>query len=400
MSSVTRKQRPHLLASLIAVGLAVIIFFVAQRVLIHLEHASIVSTAPENFVLKNQGLAFQRAAAHSPNVLMIYGSSELRIPAVPERGNIFFRTAPTGFQLSPVGGGGANPLIMLQKIGALGSALRGKKVAFSLSPGWFCTPKPGAKAYKGNFSPMAATEIVFSTTLDFGLKRDIAARMLQFPKTLEERPLLKFALRCLASGQLLDRVIFCALWPVGKIQTALFELEDHWAAVQHIVRHTKPPPRLQAQTIDWPQFIAKASKARPADAGNIQQPSPFERKITPGSRDVGFVSGVKASPTWIDLDLLLRCLAAVHARPLILSMPLGGNFYDHAGVSRSARDEFYSKLPAIVDLYHAPVIEFQEHDEDAAFLIRHQGHLTAKGWAYYYRALDDFFHGRLPQGYK
>jgi D-alanine transfer protein len=397
MNSLSRKQMPHLFATVIALGLAVIIFFAVQRVLIHLEHATIVSTASENFILKNQGLAFQRAAAHSPNVLLIYGSSELRIPETPERGNIFFRTALTGFQLSPVGGGGANPLTMVQKIGALGSALRGKKVAFSLSPGWFCSAKPGTKGYIGNFSPMAATEIVFSTTLNFGLKREIAARMLQFPETLEQRPLLEFALSRLASGRLFDRLVFCALWPTGKIQTALFEIEDHWAAIQHIQRHTKPPPQLQEETIDWPQFIAKASKGRPADAGNIQQPSPFERKITPGSRDAGFVANVKASPTWIDLDLLLRCLAAVHARPLILSMPLGGEFYDHAGVSRSARDEFYSKLPTIVDRYHVPMIEFQEHDEDPAFLIRHQSHLTAKGWAYYDRALDDFFHGRLPQ---
>jgi len=388
---------PHLFAGIIALGLATVTFFAAQRVLIHLEHATIVSTAPERFALKNQGLAFQRAAAHSPNVLMIYGSSELLMPAAPERGNIFFRTAPTGFQLSPVGGGGANPLLMLQKVGALGSALRGKRLAFSLSPGWFCTAKPGTKGYKGNFSPMAATEMVFGTALDFGLKRDIAARMLQFPETLEQRPFLEFALRRLASGQLLDRVVFCALWPAGKIQTALYELEDHWAAVHHIQRQTKPPPRLQEETVDWPQFIAKASKARPADAGNIQQPSRFDRKIAAGSRDVGFLSGVTGSPTWIDLDLLLRCLATVHARPLILSMPLGGDFYDHAGVSRSARNEFYRKLPALVEQYQFPVVEFEEHDEDAAFLIRHQSHLTAKGWAYYDRALDDFFHGRLPR---
>jgi D-alanine transfer protein len=397
MSSVTRKQMPHLFASLIALGLAVIIFFAAQRVLIHLEHATIVSTAPDRFVLKNQGLAFQRAAAHSPNVLMIYGSSELSIPAAPERGNIFFRTAPTGFQLSPVGGGGANPLIMLQKVGALGSVLRGKRLAFSLSPGWFCTAKPITAAYKGNFSPMAATEMVFGTALDFGLKRDIAARMLQFPETLEQRPFLEFALRRLASGQLLDRAVFCALWPAGKIQTALYELEDHWAAVHHILRQKKPPPRLQEETVDWSQFIAKASKARPADAGNIQQPSRFDRKITAGSRDVGFLSGVTTSPTWIDLDLLLRCLTTVHARPLILSMPLAGDFYDHAGVSHSARNEFYRKLPALVEQYHFSVIEFEDHDEDPAFLIRHQSHLTAKGWAYYDRALDDFFHGRLPR---
>jgi D-alanine transfer protein len=244
---------------------------------------------------------------------------------------------------------------------------------------------------------MAATEMVFGTALDFGLKRDIAARMLQFPETLDQRPFLEFALKRLASGQLLDRGVFCALWPAGKIQTALFELEDHWAALHHIRRQTKPSPRLQEQTVDWPQFIAKASKAKPVDAGIIQQPSRFDRRITHGSRDVGFLSGVKASPAWIDLDLLLRCLASVHARPFILSMPLGGDFYDHAGVSRSARDKFYSKLPALVEQYHFSVVEFQEHDEDPAFLIRQQPHLTAKGWAYYDRALDDFFHGRLPR---
>jgi len=330
--------------------------------------------------------------------LPIYGSSELLRPAAPERGNIFFRTAPTGFQLSPVAGGGANPLIWLQKVGALGSTLRGKRLAISLSPGWFCTPKPSIQGYKGNFSPMAATEMVFGTALDFGLKRDIAARMLQFPETLEQRPFLEFALRRLASGQLLDRVVFYALWPVGKIQTALYELEDHGAALHHIKRQKKPPPRLQEQLVDWPQLIAKASKAKPADVGIIQQPSPLDRKITRGSRDIGFLTGVKTSPAWIDLDLLLRCLATVDARPLILSMPLGGQFYDHAGVSPSARDEFYRKLPALVEQYHFPVVEFQEHDEDPAFLIRQTPHLTAKGWAYYDRALDDFFHGRLPRG--
>lgn len=396
MTASARKQMPHAFAAFLALGLAAIILFAAHRVLIRLEHATIASTAPEIFTLKNQGLVFQRAAAHSPNVLPIYGSSELMRPAAPERGNLFFRTAPTGFQLSPVGGGGANALIMLQKVGALGSALHGKRLAFSLSPGWFCTAKPGTQGYKGNFSAMAATEMVFGTALDFGLKREIAARMLQFPETLEQRPFLEFTLRRLASGQLLDRVVFYALWPAGKIQTALYELEDHWAALHHLRRQTKPPPQLQEKSIDWPQFIAEASKANPADTAMIQALSAMDRKITPGSRNAGFLIGVKTSPAWTDLDLLLRCLASVHARPLILSMPLGGYFYDHAGISRSARDEFYKKLLDFVGKYHFPVVEFQDHDEDPAFLIRQQPHLTAKGWAYYDHTLDDFFHGRLP----
>src|SRR6516164_7705858 len=92
MNAPTRKQRPHVFAALIALGFAAITLFAAHRVLIHLEHTTIAYTAPESFALKNQGLAFQRAAAHSPNVLPIYGSSELLRPEALERGNIFFRT--------------------------------------------------------------------------------------------------------------------------------------------------------------------------------------------------------------------------------------------------------------------------------------------------------------------
>jgi hypothetical protein len=96
-----------LFAGLIALGLGGAALFAAEKAVVHLEHATVFSTAPEVFFLKNQGLAFQRAAARAPNVLPIYGSSELLVPPVPEKGNNFFRSAPTGFQLSPVGGGGA-----------------------------------------------------------------------------------------------------------------------------------------------------------------------------------------------------------------------------------------------------------------------------------------------------
>src|SRR5207247_102556 len=256
------KEMPHLFAGLIALGVAGTILFAAGMAVIHLERSTIPSTTPDLFLLKNQGLAFQRAAARAADVLPIYGSSELLVPAVPEKGNIFFRTAPTGFQLSPVGGGGASTLIMLQKVGALGSDLRGKKLAISLSPGWFLTPNRSWTGYKGNFSPMAATEMVFGTALDFGLKRSIAARMLECPSTLEKTPLLKFALTRLASGRWLDRAIFCALWPLGKAETALLELQDHLAALNQLRHHLEHASGRQPKLPDCPILLTRAEATK------------------------------------------------------------------------------------------------------------------------------------------
>ena len=397
-SSAAREGMTHLFSGLIASGLAAALLFAGEIVAIHLEHTTLPSTAPRLFPLKNQGLAFQRVAAYAPDVLPLYGSSELIVPPVSARASIFFRTAPTGFQISPVGYGGTPLLIILQKIGALGLDLRGKKVAISLSPGWFLTPHPGWNSYEGNFSVMAASEMAFGTALDFELKRDIASRMLKCPSTLEKRPLLEFALRRLASGRWLDRVVFCALWPIGKAQTVLLELQDHFAALNYI-RHagSSPDPRRHSEILDWPKLITKISGPNTTDADEIKKPLTSDEQIAPGGLERKFRIHMNKAPGWMDLELLLRTLRRVHAQPLLIGMPIAGQFYDQSGISRAAREGYYEKLRALAQRYNFTLIEFKEHDEDPAFLYRHQTHLTAKGWMFYDRALDDFFHGRVPR---
>ncbi len=395
MSDHARQEMPYLFAAVIASGLVAAVLFGARMIAVHREHATLLSTAPELFPLKNQGLAFQHAAACASNVLPLYASSELTALEIPERANIFFRTAPTGFQVSPVGAGGMAPLNILQKVGALGSDLRGKRLAISLSPG--LTTNPGCKSYDGNFSLMAASEMVFGTVLGFELKQQIASRMLECPSNLEKSPLLEFAVKLLASGRWLDRVVFYALWPIGKVQNAVLEMQDHFAALGHILHKVKPAPRGHLEIIDWPQLISKVSALKPTDEDKTEKPSSLHQQIAPGSGDAAFGIRMDTAPGWTDLELLLRTLASVHARPLLLSMPFDGQSYDETGISRSARDDYYKRLRALAQRYHFALVEFKGHDEDPAFLYLHKSHLSAKGWLYYDRALDDFFHGRLPE---
>jgi D-alanine transfer protein len=399
MVSVQAKEgMPHLFAAVIVSGLLMAVLSGAEMVAVHLEHRTILATAPEQFPLKKQGLAFQRAAARAPNVLPLYGSSELVTPPISERASIFFRTAPTGFQVSPVGAGGANPLNMLQKIAALGSDLRAKKLAISLSPGWLLSSNRGwRKGYEGSFSPMAVSEMVFGTVLDFDLKRDIASRMLMYPSTLKNRPFLEFALKRLASGRWLDRVVFCALWPLGKAQTTVMELQDHFAALNYIRHKIKSTPQCCPEVVDWSKLITNVGETKTTDRNKLTRASSLDEEVTRGRRDIAFQKSMNESPGWSDLRLLLRALARVQAQPLVLSMPIAGDLYDKQGISRSARENYYVKLRALVHRYHFPLVEFKEHDEDPAFLYHHQSHLTAKGWIYYDRALDDFFHGRVPR---
>ncbi len=72
-------------------------------------------------------------------------------------------------------------------------------------------------------------------------------------------------------------------------------------------------------------------------------------------------------------------------------MPMGA-IYNAGGVSRSARQVYYDRMRELAQRYHFPLMQFEEHDADPTFLLARREHPSSKGWMYYNRALDDFFH--------
>jgi D-alanine transfer protein len=375
-----RSFAPHLSSAIIACALTAAILCGARLLAIYLEERTIHSTAPRDFFFKNQGLAFERAAARAPDILLLYGSSEL-IDPIPNRASDFFSREPTGFEVCPVGKAGTTSLIILQKLAALGSELRGRKIAISLSASSFLKPALKPEFYAGNFSLPAASGTLFGTALDSSLKSEIAKRMLQFPDTLGKDGLLQLAASCLASGRPLDRIILMAIWPLGKLQNTILDLQDHFEALIYILAGGKPVP-------NWLRLVHRhqvhAGKAFDRDN---QQTESFDT-IWP-ARDAVFRARITATSEWTDLELLFRTLAELKAEPLILSTPIDA--YAARGVSPAAREVYYERMRELAQRYHFPVIEFEQHDADPAFLIARREHPTPRGWMVYNRALDDFF---------
>jgi D-alanine transfer protein len=371
---------PHLFSALVACILAIAILCGGKLLAIYLEGKTVHWIAPRDFFIKNQGLAFERAAARRPDILLLYGSSEL-IDPIPNRASDFFSSAPTGFQVCPVGKAGTTSLIILQKLGALGSELRGRKVAISLSASSFLAPAVRPEFYAGNFSLPAANGILFGDAIDLNLKAAIAKRMLQFPDTLAEDGLLELAARCLASGRPVDRILLMAIWPLGKLQNVMLDLQDHFEALVYILGGGRTIP-------NWLRPIHPHNvHSRKSLDGEDQETESFDA-VRP-ARDATFRARITAASEWADLELLFRTLAELKAEPLILSMPIDA--YAARGVSRSAREVYYDRMRELAQRYRFPVIEFEQHDADPAFLIAHREHPTPRGWMVYNRALDDFF---------
>lgn len=398
---------PHLRPALNALALLLVALFAGLRYAEQVETAAVHALAGELAHQKHVGCALQRAAFRQPDLLPVYGSSELKWQSRYDSKSLF-ATYPTGFMVSNVGANGAASLITQQSLASVGRALRGKKVVVSLSPSFFFHPMSAPAVYAGNFSRLHAFEVAFSTDLSHGLKQAAARRLLDYPATLDRDPLLRFALDRLADDSPLGAALYYAALPLGQLQTAVIRLQDHWTTLDFLRGQppAEPVERSPAE-MDWDKLLRRARDGTVKEAEGA--PFGFNAKRwreeieavaaldKDSLSDATFLQTLAEAKEWTDLDLLLQTLRELEARPLILSMPVPEAYYAHLGVSAGAVQAFYTRLRAAVGRYGFAQVDFAEFGADPTFLLDPQFHLSKAGWIHYSRVIDAFYHDQpLP----
>ena len=392
----------HLRAVAVAMALAAIGVTFGLRWCRSIEQRYIHALAPEFSEEKLQGAVLQREAFRQPNLLMMYGSSELA-KEMPNNPVQFFKDYPTGFTVFPVGKPGATSLNILQKLAAVGSEVRGRKLVYSISPGWFLSEDTDVAYYEGNFSTMQAMALIFSGELSIGLKRDIARRMLEFPTTTDNAWLLDFGVRRLVSNSLLDRLLYAAVVPMGKLQNAIGRGQDHLEAALHILDEDEklnPTTKSVLRVLNWADILKGAGKSVNAKALSVKRSEVVKRRQMVDrtkaiERTKKFRLGLEKSDEWTDFQLLLRTCQELGAKPLFLCMPLEDIRLEVYGLDKESRLGFVQRLEGMTNEFSYPLMLFREHESDPAFLYDFQDHLSGEGWLFYNKALDDFFHGRI-----
>jgi D-alanine transfer protein len=418
------ERTPHLAPALTAVVLGVFILEAFGLYARSLEQRSITALAADEAMIeregklgpvKNQGTALQQAALDIDCLLPVYGSSEQVLHTAynrPFHATNLFRDQPTGFTVFPVGKAQTTCLIMLQKLAALGPALSGRKLAVSVSPAWFFDrPMAWADGYAGNFSALHAGELAFNTDLSLQLRQDAARRMLRYPDTVTNRPLLRFALENMVSGSPLNLACYEAVFPLGMVHNAILRYVDHWHAVHylwvHPVRNSPAISSRGGRPLDWPALRRQAEALYRAHSDNnefgldneqwdseLRQAMDQQRNTRSNE---AFLATLQSNQEWVDLELLLRALTELGAQPLLLSMPIHGGWYDRLGITYTARKAYYQKLRGTGARYHAAVVDFADHDADRSFCHDAMGHLAPRGLLYYSQVLDGYFHDELPR---
>jgi poly-D-alanine transfer protein DltD len=100
---------------------------------------------------------------------------------------------------------------------------------------------------------------------------------------------------------------------------------------------------------------------------------------------------------WADFDVLLRALRELGAEPLVVIVPPNAGYLAYGGVTPRALDLFHARIRAVAAGRGVPVVDFAGHDSDKFFFADH-GHLSSRGWIYFARVLDAFYHGERGAG--
>jgi D-alanyl-lipoteichoic acid biosynthesis protein DltD len=404
------KTAPHLSASIVAffgAVLAAVIFVIYAG---RFEQKYIYGVAQLDFHEVLKGNVLQRLAFKQDDLLVLYGSSEVVLIPNEYQAYKYFKNYPTGFMVFTVANKGTSMLSMAQDLAALGPHMRGEKFVVSFAPATV-TMGPGgamnADNYDPNFSELHALELTFSSYISWETKQLAAERMLDYPNTLVERPLLKFALQALAEGSTTGRLKYALAWPLGKLQIAVITIQDHYA-VWDFIRHQsteKLKVTRKESVIDWEADIAKAdqkqkvrsnSNAFGVDNDRWDRGAELMQNLPPaGSKDERFIENVSIALEWRDMQILLRIAQELEGQPLMLGRPMNVNLWEALGYSEEAQNFYYEMLHQTVDPFGYPVIDFQEYGRDKYFSSDMASHSSPKGWMYINEILDDFYHDRI-----
>lgn len=405
----SKSNYPHLIAALSALLLAAGLLSTGTIYAQSIEQKYIRVLAPLMLPQSNMGSALQQAAFRQPDLLVVYGSSEMLFENTPHSAFNFFQSYPTGFTVYQVAEIGATSLNMAQDMAAIGSELHGKRVVFSFTPTMFNAAKVSQSSYAADFSLLHANALIFNSSLSLLTKQIAANRMNEYPDTLKKDLVLQFAIRQLSCRCWYGPYLYNLVVPLGQLDTWIIRLQDHWEALKYLSSHPKLNPLVahKPAQIDWTRQIAQAATMEKTYSSNNSYGIKndtwvkiYARMLVyprrNGSGDAQFIQNLNKSKEWTDLDLALRVLKELGGQPLVMSRPINGLVWNDAmGVSWQARQAYYLKLQRTISAYHFPFVDFASHDRNRYFSIDLDSHTNWVGWVYVDQVLDAFFHGRI-----
>ncbi|MFE7150388.1 D-alanyl-lipoteichoic acid biosynthesis protein DltD, partial [Heyndrickxia sporothermodurans] len=94
------------------------------------------------------------------------------------------------------------------------------------------------------------------------------------------------------------------------------------------------------------------------------------------------------SKEYKDFQMVLDLLKEKGAKPLFVTLPVNGKWYDYTGFPKEGRTAFYKKIKKQVEAAGFPIADYSGHEYDPYFL-KDTIHIAWKGWVYMDKAMEN-----------
>lgn len=348
---------------------------------------------------KYQNMVLQEEALNRNYTLMMYGASYLTQDIKsPFSADTLFANRRDGFQIYSVGAGGYDPLVLALDFGALAHKMSGHKIVF------FITTFPGGlnlTEFEAKSSEEMFYGLMFNPTVNNSIKKVICQQMIYIShqkgqtQTDDFKDILFFS-KLYLSNKMVDRIEFTLLIPYYRLEYYLLGVKDEFKAFTLLKTNKNKIVVPQNKKIDWNQEMSVAeSYAKKSETNNpFGMTNDKYNKITNSLgklKDSDKNWSYKQGAEYDDLQLILQICKANDIKPLFISMPVNGKYFDYLGCKVSERQKYYQKVKALVTSYGFDFKDLSTHEYENYF-FNDNVHQDYKGWVYVDEAIDRYYH--------
>ena len=316
------------------------------------------------------------------DTIPVFGSSEFRhgrgTPYHPAK-----LLAGQPFRLMLIGAGYYQSLYHATALAAIAPAMQQKKAVLFVSPQWFRPSGVLPEVYSSRFSEYNFSQMLQNPQLSEETKQYIIDRTNELlkpdPKALERTHLYER----MQAGQasLWDKIHYHA-WKVfyNEKMSMGVVLKAMSAGITRRGRpqEPRPEPDWQAEARRADEDGAKANTTNPYGMDDSFYYL-YKNTMLKSKKDSMKDADYTQSPEYDDLICFLKVCKEMGIKPLLVSVPVNGPWYDFMGFPKENRDAYYQKIRDIAAEYGAELADFSG-DEYTPHFFEDNTHIARKGW--------------------
>jgi D-alanine transfer protein len=348
---------------------------------------------------KNEGLILQRQSINRKDNMQIYGSSELGTPDIHTNPVNIFNNKSTGFQINLIGRGYSQSITHAINIGALSGDLKDEKMVIILSPQWFSASGLAPDQFQMNFSELQFYSFMYNKNIDSDLKLKLASRVTELTRSSQSYGAVYQFASLYAKNNIAAKTGLFFLTPYNRFKFYLLSIKDNFHSYRLLLEANKQSSEglIKEINYDWEDELVKANEIGKEKSSNNSfgiANEYYNKYIKDGIesyKDSDKGKSYVNSPEYEDLKLLLELSKRKGLKPIFVSVPVHGKWYDYCGFPREDRQEYYKKVNDLIKSFDFQVVDLSNHEYEEYFL-KDTMHLGWRGWIYIDKAINEYYH--------